>query len=167
MLRHLQRQQGALRRAAPPRRHVTTAYLAAEGLEAQLTAELKKHGVVPRRSHGRLLICDDSAPVSSAWAANVWHDCVEMPVASIKTASKALRGIQRNWASYSEVGHHGRAALIQKGLPHVSAKVCGVSIYSRYSRSHYLLSIVTPPHARALPVCLSLAPTPSLGFASP
>ena len=96
------------------------AYLAADGFEGQLREELQRSACVPRATHGRLLICDGPA-VPSAWAANVWHDCRELPVASIGTAAKALRDIQRNWAMYAPV-HHRRAALIQERLPHVSAK---------------------------------------------
>ncbi len=99
---------------------MTTAYLVADGFENQLREELQRQGVAARAAHGRLLICDGPA-VPAAWAANVWHDCVELPVASIGTAAKALRDIQRNWAMYAPL-HHRRAALIQERLPHVSAK---------------------------------------------
>ena len=97
-----------------------TAYLAAEGLEPQLREELHRAGVAVTGEHGRLLIADGSA-ITAAWAANIWHDCVEWPVASIGTAAKGLRDIQRNWAMYAPL-HHRRAALIQERLPHVSAK---------------------------------------------
>lgn len=96
-----------------------TAYLAADGFEPQLREELRRAGVVVQAGHGRLLIADKAVP--SAWAANIWHDCVELPVASIGGAAKALRDFQRNWAMYAPV-HHRRAALIQERLPHVSAK---------------------------------------------
>jgi len=96
------------------------AYLAAEGFDAQLREELRRAGADVRTSHERLLICDGPA-VASAWAANIWHDCVELPVPSIGAAAKALRGLQRNWAMYAPL-HHRRAALIQERLPHVSAK---------------------------------------------
>ena len=99
---------------------MTTAYLAVDGLEAQLREELQRHGVVPSAEHGRLLITDGSA-VPAAWSANIWRDCIELPVASIGSAAKALRDIQRNWAMYAPL-HHRRAALIQEKLPHVSAK---------------------------------------------
>lgn len=99
---------------------MTTAYLAADGFETQLHEELARRGVVIRAKHDRLLIADNSA-VPAAWAANIWHDCVVVPVASIGTAAKALRDIQRNWAMYAPQ-HHRRAALIQERLPHVSAK---------------------------------------------
>ena len=99
---------------------MTIAYLAIDGLEAQLREELQRQGVVPRAEHGRLLIADGPA-VPAAWSANIWHDCVELPVASIGSAAKALRDIQRNWAMYAPL-HHRRAALIQEKLPHVSAK---------------------------------------------
>jgi 23S rRNA (cytidine2498-2'-O)-methyltransferase len=97
-----------------------TAYLAAEGFEPQLEEELRRAAVPVRSRHGRLSICDGPA-VRAAWAANIWHDCQELPVASIGTAAKALRQIQRNWAMYAP-SHHRRAALIQERLPHVSAK---------------------------------------------
>jgi 23S rRNA (cytidine2498-2'-O)-methyltransferase len=99
---------------------MTSAYLAADGFDGQLLEELRAAGVVPAATHDRLLICDGPA-VHSAWSANIWHDCVELPVASIGTAAKALRDIQRNWAMYAPL-HHRRAALIQEKLPHVSAK---------------------------------------------
>lgn len=99
---------------------MVTAYLAADGFEAQLREELARRGVATRATHGRLLIAD-GAPAPAAWAANIWHDCVELPVPSIGAAAKALRGIQRNWAMYAPL-HHRRAALIREKLPHVSAK---------------------------------------------
>lgn len=99
---------------------MTTAYLAADGFEAQLREELARRGVGVRAEHGRLSIADGPA-VHAAWSANTWHDCVELPVASIGTAAKALRDVQRNWVSYAPL-HHRRAALIQERLPHVSAK---------------------------------------------
>ncbi len=97
-----------------------TAYLAADGFEAQLREELRRRGANVAGTHGRLLTCDGAA-VPSAWAANIWHDCVELPVPSIGEAAKALRALQRNWAMYAPL-HHRRAALIQERLPHVSAK---------------------------------------------
>jgi 23S rRNA (cytidine2498-2'-O)-methyltransferase len=97
---------------------MTTAYLAADGFEAQLGEELRLAGVTSR-PNGRLLIGDK--PVAAAWAANIWHDCVELPVSSVGAAAQALRDVQRNWAMYAPL-HHRRAALIQERLPHVSAK---------------------------------------------
>ena len=99
---------------------MTTAYLAADGFEAQLREELVRRSVVLATEHGRLLVAEGPA-VHAAWAANVWHECIELPVASIGTAAKSLRDIQRNWAMYAPL-HHRRAALIQERLPHVSAK---------------------------------------------
>ena len=98
---------------------MTTAYLAPEGLESQLKEELNRAAATMQAEHGRLFVADKAVP--SAWAANIWHDCVEWPVASIGTAAKGLRDIQRNWAMYAPT-HHRRAALIQERLPHVSAK---------------------------------------------
>ncbi len=103
-----------------PNDRVTTAYLAAEGFESQLREELARADVAVRAEHGRLLLSDGPAH-EVAWAANVWRDCLELPVASIGSAAKGLRDIQRNWAMYAPL-HHRRAALIQEKLPHVSAK---------------------------------------------
>jgi 23S rRNA (cytidine2498-2'-O)-methyltransferase len=103
-----------------PTDRVTTAYLAAEGFESQLREELARAGVAVRTEHGCLLLSDGPAH-EVAWAANIWRDCLELPVASIGTAAKALRDVQRNWAMYAPL-HHRRAALIQERLPHVSAK---------------------------------------------
>src|SRR5438093_10011353 len=97
---------------------MTTAYLAAEGYEPQLGEELRRAGIT-FGPHGRLLIADKDVP--AAWAASIWHDCVELPVPSIGAAAKTLRDVQRNWAMYAPL-HHRRAALIQERLPHVSAK---------------------------------------------
>jgi 23S rRNA (cytidine2498-2'-O)-methyltransferase len=97
---------------------MTTAYLASEGYEPQLGEELRRAGVT-FGPHGRLLVADKDVP--AAWAANIWHDCVELPVPSIGAAAKTLRDVQRNWAMYAPL-HHRRAALIQERLPHVSAK---------------------------------------------
>ena len=99
---------------------MVTAYLAAEGFAEQLHEELQRAGVLVGRRHDRLFICDGPA-IAAAWAANIWHDCVELPVTSIGGAAQALRDIQRNWAMYAPL-HHRRAALIQERLPHVSAK---------------------------------------------
>ena len=89
-----------------------TAYLAAEGFADQLQEELRRGGAAVVRRHERLLVCDGPA-VAAAWAANIWHDCVELPVASIGSAAQALRGMQRNWALYAAAPPR-RAALIQR-----------------------------------------------------
>src|SRR5271155_2160296 len=95
---------------------VRNAYLAAEGYVDALAAEL---GVV-ERVHRRLLTAT-GAPRPTAWAANVWLDPQEIPVASISDAAAKLRAIQRNWAVYAPALHR-RAMLIQEQLPKVSAR---------------------------------------------
>jgi 23S rRNA (cytidine2498-2'-O)-methyltransferase len=97
-----------------------TAYLAADGFSDQLGEELQRNGATETARHGRLIVCD-GPPLAAAWAANVWHDCVELPIPSIGGAAQALRAIQRNWAMYAPL-HHRRAALIAERLPHVSSK---------------------------------------------
>ena len=103
---------------------MTTAYLAAEGFEAQLADELVHAGVAVERRHGRLLVTD-AAPIASVWAANVWFDAEEVTIASIGAAAKALRARQRNWAVYAPE-HRGRAALVVDRLPHVSARALAI-----------------------------------------
>ena len=98
---------------------MTTAYLAADGFAEPLPEELQRAGASLTQRHERLFICQQ--PVASAWAANIWHDCVELPVESIGSAAQALRDIQRNWAMYAPL-HHRRAALVQERLPPFPAK---------------------------------------------
>ncbi len=95
---------------------IRTAYLAAEGFAEELDHEL---GGADTR-HGRLLIAS-GPPRPAAWAANVWLDPQEIPIASISDAAAKLRGIQRNWALYAPRLYR-RAMLIQEQLPKVSAK---------------------------------------------
>ncbi len=99
---------------------VTTAYLAAEGFEADLDAELARAGVAVGQRHGRLRI-SESRPVHAAWAANTWWDAERIAVSSIGDAARQLRLRQRNWAAYAPE-HRGRARLIDERLPHVSAR---------------------------------------------
>ncbi|HEY4135178.1 MAG TPA: SAM-dependent methyltransferase [Alphaproteobacteria bacterium] len=98
-----------------------TGYLAAEGFEDDLRTELAQDGLGDVvQEHGRLMLAP--GPVrAAAWAANVWHDVLRIPIASIGEGAKALRAIQRNWALYS-VSHHRRAKLIVDRLPVVTAK---------------------------------------------
>ena len=93
-----------------------TGYLAPDGFVEELRAELGEVSA----SYGRLLI-SPGAPKPAAWAANLWLDPVEMPIASIGDAAKRLRAVQRNWA-LSPHAQHRRAALIEAKLPKVSAK---------------------------------------------
>lgn len=93
-----------------------TGYLAADGFEADLRAEL---GDIVQE-HGRLLLAEGPAR-PAAWAQNVWHDVVRIPIGSIGEGAKALRAIQRNWWPYAP-GLHRRTALMVEKLPKVSAK---------------------------------------------
>ncbi len=95
-----------------------TAYLAPEGFEADLRAEL---GPALLAEHGRLLLAEGPAREGIAWAANIWHDVQDIPINSIGEAAAKLKAIQRNWAVYAPT-HHRRASLIVDKLPHVSAK---------------------------------------------
>ena len=94
-----------------------TGYLAPEGFVDELRHEL---GEAVTAVHGRLILAS-GPPRPAAWAANLWHDPLRLPIASIGDAAKQLRQMQRNWALYAH-GHHRRAALIAEKLPKVSAK---------------------------------------------
>jgi 23S rRNA (cytidine2498-2'-O)-methyltransferase len=94
-----------------------TAYLAPEGFLDELIFEL---GPGPLETYGRLVLAP-GPPRPVAWVANVWHEPLRIPVASIGEAARVLRGIQRNWALYAHA-HHRRAALIAEKLPKVTAK---------------------------------------------
>lgn len=94
-----------------------SAYLAAEGFEAQLLAEL---GTAAGEVQGRLIL--SPAPARpSVWAQNVWEDPRRLTFQSIREAADLLRGMQRNWALWP-VAQHRRAHLIAERLPHVSAR---------------------------------------------
>lgn len=99
---------------------MTTAYLAAEGYEAELDEELRRAGAVVTQVHGRLRV-SPSAPVHAAWAADTWWDVERLEVTSIKDAARQLRSRQRNWALYAPE-LRGRAELIAAELPHVAAR---------------------------------------------
>ncbi len=99
---------------------IRSAYLAAEGFEAVLAEELALAGIAVDAWHGRLALSPDP-PAPSAWALDIWTDAREIAVASVKSASDALRAIQRNWACYA-ADHHRRAALITDRLPPVKAR---------------------------------------------
>ncbi len=99
---------------------IAAAYLAAEGFEAVLDEELSRTGRKISAWHGPLALSPDP-PAPSIWALEVWTDPRAIPIASIKTAAAALRGMQRNWALLP-VLHHRRAALIDAALPPVKAR---------------------------------------------
>ena len=99
---------------------IASAYLAAEGFEHQLFEELTRKNVTIDDWHGRLALSPDP-PVQAAWALDIWTDPREIETPSVKTASDALRAMQRNWAAYG-VAHHRRMALITERLPPVKAR---------------------------------------------
>ncbi len=98
---------------------IRSAYLAAQGFERPLAEELDRAGIAITW-HGRLALSPDP-PQPSAWALDAWTAPVEIAIESVKAASDALRGMQRNWAGYA-AEHHRRSALIHDRLPPVSAR---------------------------------------------
>lgn len=99
---------------------IASAYLAAEGFEADLAEELRRAGARIAAWHGRLALSPDP-PRATAWALEVWTAPREMTAPSVKAAADALRAIQRNWACYA-AAHHRRSALIVDRLPPVRAR---------------------------------------------
>jgi 23S rRNA (cytidine2498-2'-O)-methyltransferase len=93
-----------------------TGYLAPEGFEAELRHEL---GDIVQQ-HGRLLLSPGPAK-PAAWAQNVWHDVLSIPIASIGEGARTLKSIQRNWWPYTPDLHRRTALMVEK-LPKVSAK---------------------------------------------
>ncbi|GGG49532.1 methyltransferase [Caldovatus sediminis] len=104
----------------PPPEGVASAWLAAEGYEAELAEELARAGRRVAAWHGRLALSPDP-PGLAAWALDVWTAPRLVPAPSIKAAAAALRAIQRNWSLYA-AAHHRRAALIAAALPPVKAR---------------------------------------------
>ena len=92
------------------------AYLAADGFLDELRTEL---GDAVVAVHGRLVLAETGR--DAAWAANTWHDPVEIAIRSVADGARRLRDLQRNWALYAFTLHR-RAALIEAALPPVSAR---------------------------------------------
>jgi 23S rRNA (cytidine2498-2'-O)-methyltransferase len=99
---------------------IGSAYLAAEGFEAELAEEFSRAGRRIGSWHGRLALSPDP-PGPAAWALECWTAPQELRAESVKQAADALRAIQRNWAGYA-AGHHRRSALITARLPPVKAR---------------------------------------------
>lgn len=91
-----------------------TAYLAAEGYEKQLSAELKH---VTQR-YDRLFVTE-GPPQQAFWAQNIWLEPFTAHFESISEAAAILKKIQRNWTLYP-FAEHRRATLIQEKLPYIS-----------------------------------------------
>jgi 23S rRNA (cytidine2498-2'-O)-methyltransferase len=99
---------------------IASAYLAAEGFEAELAEEFTRSRRRIAAWHGRLALSPDP-PGPAAWALECWTAPREIEAASVRQAADALRAIQRNWAGYA-AGHHRRSALITERLPPVKAR---------------------------------------------
>jgi 23S rRNA (cytidine2498-2'-O)-methyltransferase len=99
---------------------IASAYLAAEGFEADLAEELRRGGRRVSAWHGRLALSPDP-PGPAAWALDTWTSPREIAAPSVKAAADALRAIQRNWSAYLAT-HHRRGALIMERLPPVKAR---------------------------------------------
>ena len=99
---------------------IRSAYLAAEGFEAELAEELRRAGARLQDWHGRLALSPD-APIAAAWSLDTWTDPREIAVPSVKAGADALRAVQRNWSHYPLL-HHRRSALLAERLPSVKAR---------------------------------------------
>lgn len=91
-------------------------YQASEGFEQELLKEIGS-----AKQLAPLLYLAPASETPVYWAQNIWFNPVEIDITSIKDAAKQLRSLQRNWWHVPSQ-NHGRAKLITKQLPHISAK---------------------------------------------
>ena len=94
---------------------MTTAYLAPEGYEKQLSEEIQ----APFQRYDRLFITPE--PQTLFWTQNTWLDPFTSHFETISEAATILKNIQRNWSLYP-FSEHRRAALIAEKLPFISNK---------------------------------------------
>ena len=97
-----------------------TAYLAADGFQDQLAAELHYARVAIAERHGNLFLTEADA-INAAWSLNTWRATERIEVTSVGNAAEALRARQRNWCALA-VSHRGRCGLIVDKLPYIAAK---------------------------------------------
>lgn len=88
-------------------------YLAPEGFEEQLAAEL---GSAER--YGRLFLSSEAKPL---WVQNVWHEPKVLSFTSVSDAAKKLRELGSLWAFYPHKLVR-KGTLIQEKLPYFSQK---------------------------------------------
>ena len=98
-----------------------TAYLAADGFIQDLRQELIQAGHCILAEQERLLLASGPA-YPAAWAQNIWHEPVWLPIDSIKHAARSLKALGRNWTLYATANHR-RAALIQQELAPLPKKL--------------------------------------------
>ncbi len=140
---------------------IQAGYLAAEGFEAPLAEELARRGAAVDAWHGRLALSPDP-PVPAAWSLDTWTAPQSLPVASVKQAADALRGMQRNWAAYP-AAHFRRMALIEQHLPPVKALKL---VFPALPPSSHLGSwtLLAPDHLLASPTKTSPFPNGACRF---
>jgi 23S rRNA (cytidine2498-2'-O)-methyltransferase len=96
-----------------------TAALAPDGFSADLSEELKRHGVDKPVQYASLFLFEiaaESEIKSLVWAEDLWPNCQLVKIESIGDAAKKLKEKQRNWVAHS-FQLHRRTALIQEKLP--------------------------------------------------
>ncbi len=91
-----------------------TVYLAAEGYDAELQAELGR-GAAPLVKGGRLYTLP-GPPRPAAWAANVWLDPVRIRFETPGDAARVLGGMGKSWAPMP-VTLFRRTALLAQRVP--------------------------------------------------
>ncbi len=97
-----------------------TAYLAFEGFEKELAAEILEHQQTIKAQHERLFVVlgSDFRPI---WAQDIWSQTQIIDIESITDAAKKLKSQGNLWAHYS-FDWHRRASLIQDQLLKVPNK---------------------------------------------
>lgn len=105
-------------------------YIAPQGFEAELAAELACLGIAILQQRDRLFLCDfergqllkaGKRPRHPVWAQNIWLEPEFIPIKSIGSAVQELKARQRNWALFG-TAFFRRAALIEQQLPKVTTK---------------------------------------------
>lgn len=93
-----------------------TGYLAPDGLEERLEAELKNITA----QYGRLFLAE-GVPQNVHWVQNIWYDVKTIPFTSISDAAQKLRSLNGLWAHYPHTEVR-RGELISARLPFFSPK---------------------------------------------
>jgi 23S rRNA (cytidine2498-2'-O)-methyltransferase len=94
-----------------------TIYLAAEGFEAELEAELGR--AARRLVPGAALFLAPGPARPVAWARNTWLSPVRLRFESVAAAAATLRSLADSWALYPTALPR-RAALVAQGLPRMA-----------------------------------------------
>ena len=100
---------------------IRSAYLAAEGFEADLAEDLRRAGARITAWHGRLALSPDAAGGRALVARHLDRPARDRRCPRSRPAPMRCAPLQRNWSHYPLL-HHRRSALIAERLPPVKAR---------------------------------------------